>query len=304
MAFYSEIGKMFRKPPGVPSVPPPEIYDIWDEGDGLSAEPGVPGIDDEEEDLPPYHTYYQFIRPPPVDEIELPKGEMDEENSADKDDDDSMDDDSSDKEQGEAAKPAPTEPLRPTSLQARMLAIAGQDVNSVIQEMDYLRRQKEFNKQATFETRKARMESGDFDDENPMDTGNYPPQMAPPPLFARPPMMAPYPMGPPPSAYGGYGPPIPGGPRLPPGPPPRMPPGMAPRMIRPPGMPPPPPPGKPFYLLEKLSLLIYYSIQQDSAREHRLCSVQDRRVTLARLVSRLLRSPRHQSSRLSRKCVT
>lgn len=245
IGLYSEIGKMFRKPPGVPSVPPPEIYEIWDEGDGLSAEPGVPGIDDEEEDLPPYHTYYQFIRPPPVEEIELPKEGMGEENSlGNEEEEEDMKDVSSDEEQGDTPKPPPesAEPLRPTSLQARMLALAGQDVNKVIQEMDYLHRQKEITKQATFESRKARMESGDFEEEQPMDTGNFPPQMAPP-LFPRPPMMAPY-MGPPP-VYGGYGPPsLPGGPRLPPGPPPRMPQGMQPRLIRPPGMPPPPPPGK------------------------------------------------------------
>ena len=74
---------MFRKPPGVPSVPPPEIYDIWDEGDAVVIEPGIPGIDDEEEDLPPYHTYYQFIRPPPG-EMDLPP--MEEEDMPEEED--------------------------------------------------------------------------------------------------------------------------------------------------------------------------------------------------------------------------
>jgi len=234
---------MLRKPPGVPSVPPPEVRDIWDEGDGFVAEPGIPGIDDEEdESLPAYHTYYQFIRPP-VD-IELPDDEgNNEDDEEDNQSEDSDGDSDSDEEMTEPEKPAAPEPLRPTTLQQRMLAIAGQDAQTVIQEMDYLHRQKEMNRQVTFESRKARMEAGDFDEDPAM--GHFPPPMGQHPPFQRPPMMPSYPMGPPP-AYGGFGPPsMPGGPaRLPPGPPPRMPPGMAPRMIRPPGMPPPPPPGK------------------------------------------------------------
>jgi len=246
---------MFRKPPGVPSVPPPELYDIWDEGDGAVVEPGIPGIDDEDEaDLPPYHTYYQFIRPP-VDDIELPQdhGDDDKEMKSDSDEDDDEDDDDSDDEgKAQAAKPAAPEPLRPTTLQQRMLAMAGQDVTTVIQEMDYLHRQKEMNRQVTFEARKARMEAGDFDDDQDMDAGpSYPHHPPHPTGFPRPPMMPPYPpMGQPPSAYGGFAPPPMPGSRLPPGPPPRMPPGMNQRMVRPPGMPPPPPPG----------MLIYYYI--------------------------------------------
>lgn len=238
---------MCRKPPGVPSVPPPEIFDIWDEGDGVSAEPGIPGIDDEEEDLPPYHTYYQFIRPPLVEDIALPKDDMgDDTEMAGNDYDDDDDDSELDDQKAMLNKPisAPAEPPRPTTLQQKMLAIAGQDVNTVIQEMDYLHRQKEINRQVTFETRKARMESGDFDTDPSMDTGNYPPNMANhASQYPRPPMIASYPMGPPPPMYGGYAPPPMLGSRLPPGPPPRMPQGLTPRPIRPPGMPPPPPPG-------------------------------------------------------------
>lgn len=239
---------MLRKPPGVPSVPPPELFEIWDEGDGAVAEPGIPGIDDEEEDLPPYHTYYQYIRAPASDDIELPKDqagedkeEMEEDDESDHDED--SEDESDEESRSEAApKPPPVEPPRPTSLQARMLAMAGQDVNTVIQEMDYLHRQKEMNRHVTFEMRKARMEAGNFEEDEAMDTG-FPPPMPPhPAAFQRPPMMPSYPMGPPP-VYGGFAPPpMPGG-RLPPGPPPRMPPGMNQRMVRPPGMPPPPPPG-------------------------------------------------------------
>ncbi len=245
------LNRLFRKPPGVPSVPPPEIYDIWDEGDGATVEPGVPGIDDEEEDLPPYHTYYQFIRPP-LEDIALPKDTMEED--ADMDDDyDEDEDDDSDEDSSEAASksvPVVPEPPRPTTLQQRMLAIAGQDVNTVIQEMDYLHRQKEMNRQVTHETRKARMEAGDFDEDPSTDNTKYPPHMPPhPSQFPRPPMMPSYgPYGsmgpPPPMGYGGFAPPPIPGSRLPPGPPPRMPQGLAPRLIRPPGMPPPPPPGK------------------------------------------------------------
>lgn len=260
---------MFHKPPGVPSVPPPDISDIWDEGDGATVEPGVPGIDDEEEDLPPYHTYYQFIRPP-LEDISLPQDD-DEDNADitdvhhdkedDKEDDDDDDDDEDDESDDEMTgkepskpPPAPAEPPRPTTLQQRMLAIAGQDVNTVIQEMDYLHRQKEMNRQVTFETRKARMEAGNFDEDPSMDNNHFPPHMAPhPPQFPRPPMMPSYPMGPPPPMYGGFiPPPIPGS-RLPPGPPPRMPQGMAPRLIRPPGMPPPPPPGLQFSIKDTVT---------------------------------------------------
>ena len=240
--------RLFRKPPGVPSVPPPEIYDIWDEGDGATVEPGIPGIDDEEsDDLPPYHTYYQFIRPP-LEDISLPKDDMEEDADIADDDYEEDEEDDSDEDSSEATNkpaPAPVEPPRPTTLQQRMLAIAGQDVNTVIQEMDYLHRQKEMNRQVTFETRKARMEAGDFDEDPAMDSGKYPPHMqAPhPSQFPRPPMMPSYPMGPPPPMYGGFVPPPMPGSRLPPGPPPRMPQGLTPRLVRPPGMPPPPPPG-------------------------------------------------------------
>lgn len=241
---------LLRKSPGVPSVPPPEIYDIWDEGDGATIEPGIPGIDDEEEDLPPYHTYYQFIRPP-LEDIALPKDttEDDAEMAEDYEEDDDNESDDENLEATAKPVPVPAEPPRPTTLQQRMLAIAGQDVNTVIQEMDYLHRQKEINRQVTHETRKARMEAGDFDDDPSIDNNKYPPHMPPHPgQFQRPPMMPAYgPYGsmgpPPPMGYGGFvPPPIPGS-RLPPGPPPRMPQGLTPRLIRPPGMPPPPPPG-------------------------------------------------------------
>ena len=263
---------MFRKPPGVPSVPPPEIYDIWDEGDGAVIEPGIPGIDDEEEDLPPYHTYYQYIRPP-MEDIEMPKGqasedkeemEEEEEDDSDSEGDSDEEDDDEKKARLEAAKPV--EPPRPTTLQQRMLAMAGQDVNSVIQEMDYLHRQKEMNRHATFEMRKARMESGDFDEEA-MDTG-FPPPMPPHPgAFQRPPMMPSFPMGPPP-VYGGFAPPPMPGSRLPPGPPPRMPPGLNQRMVRPPGMPPPPPPGllllSPRHICQFFAIFLLYNCRSSS----------------------------------------
>jgi len=235
---YGELGKMFRKPPGVPSVPPPEIYDIWDEGDAVVIEPGIPGIDDEEEDLPPYHTYYQFIRPPPG-EMDLPP--MEEEDMPEEEDE-------GDEEEEETAaevipiKPAEIEPPpKPTTLQQRMLAIAGQDVNNFMKEMEVNHRHKEMNRQSTYETRKARMEAGDLgDDAMETDYPSFNPHHPAP--FQRPPMISGYPMGPPP-VYGGFVPPPAPGSRLPPGPPPRLPQGIIPRMVRPPGMPPPPPPG-------------------------------------------------------------
>ena len=147
-----DLGKMFRKAPGVTSVPPPEIYDIWDEGDALNVkEPGIPGIDDEDEsDLPPYHTYYQLIRPPTVSDIELPNEEVDEEDEAEEEDENEEDDDDDESDEDDENEDGPTKkaqkkdltfelerepPPKPTSLQARMLAMAGQDVDTYIKEV-------------------------------------------------------------------------------------------------------------------------------------------------------------------------
>jgi len=236
---------MFRKPPGVPSVPPPEIYDIWDEGDAVVIEPGIPGIDDEEEDLPPYHTYYQFIRPPPTGEIDLPH--MEEDIAPEEEEEEEEDEVNQEEEEAAPAEVIPPKPVeiepppKPTTLQQRMLAIAGQDVNNFMKEMEVNYRQKEMNRQSTYETRKARMEAGDIGDDA-METDYSSFNQHHPAPFQRPPMMPGYPMGPPP-VYGGFVPPPALGSRLPPGPPPRLPQGIVPRMVRPPGMPPPPPPG-------------------------------------------------------------
>ena len=229
---------MFRKPPGVPSVPPPEIYDIWDEGDAVVIEPGIPGIDDEEEDLPPYHTYYQFIRPPPTGEIDLPH--MEEDIAPEEEEEEEEDEVNQEEEEAAPAEVIPPKPVeiepppKPTTLQQRMLAIAGQDVNNFMKEMEVNYRQKEMNRQSTYETRKARMEAGDIGDDA-METDYSSFNQHHPAPFQRPPMMPGYPMGPPP-VYGGFVPPPALGSRLPPGPPPRLPQGIVPRMVRPPGM--------------------------------------------------------------------
>ena len=139
-----------RRPPGVP----PELRDIWDEGDADDAgpcsgdvEPDVLGIDDQDEAgmdaLPPYHTYYQFIRPP-VAAPAFPAASAEEEDDEDdEDDDDDEEDDDGGDDDGEEVAPPPakmptiesTPAPKPTSLQQRMLAIAGQDVNTFMKEV-------------------------------------------------------------------------------------------------------------------------------------------------------------------------
>ena len=171
------------------------------------------------------------------------------------DDEKDSEEDADDEEtQTNQIPPKPIEiepPPKPTTLQQRMLAIAGQDPNNFIKEMEVVHRQKEINRQVNFETRKARMEQGDLGND-PMETGDYAQPHNPHHLpFQRPPMMPSFPMGPPPPVYGGFVPPPAPGSRLPPGPPPRLPQGMMPRMVRPPGMPPPPPPGNVFNLIFK-----------------------------------------------------
>ena len=152
---------LLRKAPGVPSVPPPELHDIWDEGEGDGAgvevnEPGVPGIDDQEEGmdgLPPYHTYYQFIRsepaPIPVPEMEFEgeesderaeeenedKSDSEEEHSGEEMDEEESEDGHKEIESPAAAKIEATPIHKPTSLQQRMLAMAGQDVDTFMKEV-------------------------------------------------------------------------------------------------------------------------------------------------------------------------
>lgn len=132
------------------------------------------------------------------------------------------------------------------SLQKRILAMSGQDVDAYMKEMEEVHRQTQAEKERELQSRLARLEQSQ---PQPPGIGNdmHSQQMIPP---GPPPGLPP--RGPPPSLLGQYRPPLrpgmaPPGVRPPPGPPPGRPPGP-PRMHNqsgPPRMPPGPPPGVP-----------------------------------------------------------
>ena len=138
------------------------------------------------------------------------------------------------------------------SLQKRMLAMSGQDVDAYMKEMEEVHRQTQEDKDRELQSRLARLEQSQ---PQPPGIGNdmfhqQQQQIIPP---GPPPGLPP--RGPPPSLMGAYrqpAPPLrpgmaPPGVRPPPGPPPGRPPGP-PRMnnpLGPPRMPPGPPPGVP-----------------------------------------------------------
>ena len=144
-----------------------------------------------------------------------------------------------------------TETPKVDSLQKRMLAMSGQDVDAYMKEMEEVHRQTQEDKDRELQSRLARLEQS-----QPQPPGiasdmfnQQQQQMIPP---GPPPGLPP--RGPPPSLMGSYRPPAPPlrpgmappGVRPPPGPPPGRPPG--PRMNNmpgPPRMPPGPPPGVP-----------------------------------------------------------
>ncbi|XP_063239656.1 WW domain-binding protein 11 [Bacillus rossius redtenbacheri] len=202
-----------RSSPGVPPGPPPELSDAEDE----------PMEQDEGPAEPDGKQRPRTIR---FEDDEEGAGEEDEE---------------------EGAAPTP----KPTSLQQKMLAMAGQDIDQFMKEMEEVQRKREQERAADLSSRLSQLDGGKEDsDEGLQPPGTGPTDLAlpppapkqaaaevPPALVFRPPppLGVRLPPGPPP-----------GRPTLPPGPPPGLPPRLA---IR---LPPGPPPGMPPRLLRPL----------------------------------------------------
>ncbi|XP_028178036.1 WW domain-binding protein 11 [Ostrinia furnacalis] len=161
---------------------------------------------------------------------------------------------------GVSATPAP----KPTSLQQRMLALSGQNIDDFMKEMEEVHRKRERDRAADLNARLSALKrsTGGRDSDSDSDTEGAPPPLMPhefgplePPgveLRQMPPPLLPPGLRPPPLRAPLGPPPL----RLPPGPPagrppapPGPPPGLPPRgMLRPPG----PPPGAPPRLLRPL----------------------------------------------------
>ncbi|KAL0822707.1 hypothetical protein ABMA28_004726 [Loxostege sticticalis] len=243
------------EPPGVPPGPPPDFYfliledskikkkhniekekkslrfaDICDEGPpGTCCDP-IP------QSVPPQ-------APPLVENF----------------DGEAMDEDHPASPPGVSSTPAP----KPTSLQQRMLALSGQNIDDFMKEMEEVHRKRERDRAADLNARLSALKrtTGGRDSDSDSDTESaMPPQQIPPELLEPPgaemrqmppPLMPPglrppplrAPLGPPPLRLP-PGPPA-GRPPAPPGPPPGLPPRG---VLRPPG----PPPGAPPRLLRPL----------------------------------------------------
>lgn len=223
-----------KKAPGVPPGPPPELSD--DEEDGAPM------------DTTPVTTGNRRIRFED-DSDERPPGDDSRPGGFDDDQDRSK------------VSLAPTSKPQPTALQQKMLAMAGQDIDQFMKEMEEVHKRKEADRQADLDARLAAIadsgeeprRSGEGDQDGDRHYGEEdievpglstktppgPPPLSslppgPPPLMSLPHMMfRPPPPGAPPP------PPPMGSVRMPPGPPPGRPP------VLPPSLPPGPPPGLP-----------------------------------------------------------
>lgn len=218
-----------KKPPGVPPGPPPELSD--DEEDEEPMDTSAPPLPINSRRIRFEDDYEE--RPPGEEplEKELPHSSMFEEG-----------------EERSKITLAPTPKPQPTALQQKMLAMAGQDIDQFMREMEEVHRKREADRQADLDARLAALaESGedsrrdqdqDYIDEGPGVPGKTPP--GPPPIL--PGQQSSIPPGPPPlmslphMVFRPPGPPpLQGSVRVPPGPPPG----------RPPALPPGPPPGLP-----------------------------------------------------------
>ncbi|XP_046994965.1 WW domain-binding protein 11 [Schistocerca americana] len=253
-----------KKNPGVPPGPPPELSDdsgdeepMEQDGDAVVAERAAAEASDKRS---------RVIRFADDDDD-------DDENAEGTTDDAAVDkgeNNSKEKNDDSQTSGAP----KPTSLQQKMLAMAGQDIDQFMKEMEEVHRKREQDRAADLSARLSVLEAEDGGEENSKqgsgapkadvtgagalpetaatDTSVPPPtvsenaQQPPPPLGMLPVMFRPPPLRP------GMPPPI--GIRLPPGPPPGRPglppgppPGLPPRLnLR---LPPGPPPGLPPRLL-------------------------------------------------------
>ncbi|KAK3925665.1 Protein EARLY FLOWERING 5 [Frankliniella fusca] len=248
-----------KKPPGVPPGPPPELSD--DEEDEEPMDTSVPQQPTNSRRIRFEDDYDE--RPPGEEplEKELPHSSNYDESGG---------------EDRSKISLAPTPKPQPTALQQKMLAMAGQDIDQFMREMEEVHRKREADRQADLDARLAAItDSGDdsrrnpdqdFSDDGPGVPGKTPPGpppilpgqqpsiptgedhvhhclalTGPPPLMSLPHMVF-RPPGPPPlqgSVRVPPGPPPGRPPALPPGPPPGLPPRLGVRL------PPGPPPGMP-----------------------------------------------------------
>ncbi|KAJ0178421.1 hypothetical protein K1T71_006244 [Dendrolimus kikuchii] len=136
----------------------------------------------------------------------------------------------------------PTVAPKPTSLQQRMLALSGQNIDDFMKEMEEVHRKRERDRAADLSARlnalkrvAAAGRDSDSDSDVEHEVASHPPHMQPPPMHQPPPLMPDFPLEPPGAEM-----------RMPP---PLMPPGLRPPPMRGPLAPPPlrlgPPPGAP-----------------------------------------------------------
>lgn len=178
--------------------------------------------------------------PPPLSDYHVEEVESKKKRTIRFGDEGGADDEDVDSDEESETTVAPTEP---TGLQKKMLAMAGQDLDQFMKEMEEVHKTREAEKAADLQQRLARLEGGDNDLVPPGVEDGLPalPPGAPPLMYRQQPT-APPPLRPgvPPPGVG-----------LPPGPPPGRPlvrpsapirPGVAPPGVR---LPPGPPPGVP-----------------------------------------------------------
>ncbi|CAH4028820.1 WW domain-binding protein 11 [Pieris brassicae] len=241
------------EPPGVPPGPPPDYGLLLAEAVKLSiSEKKTIRFSDVADDGPPGINFIQKRQTEDVDgeamdedspPSPIPPGAQNATGIADA--------------PGVPGAPGAAAAPKPTSLQQRMLALSGQNIDDFMKEMEEVHRKRERDRAADLNarlsalkrTKAGRDSDSDSEPENSVDV--EPPgvevrPMIPPPLMPglRPPMLR-VPPGAPPGVPPGVPPAPPGLPLvLPPGPPP----GLPGRPLRPPG----PPPGAPPRLMRPL----------------------------------------------------
>ncbi|GBP95627.1 WW domain-binding protein 11 [Eumeta japonica] len=226
------------QPPGVPPGPPPDLINILMEAKKLDI------VAKPQKKILRFHTTDDLL---PPGECAYPLRE-----TADEDyDGEAIEErERTPSPRGAAAAPVPNAGApKPTSLQQRMLALSGQNIDDFMKEMEEVHKKRERDRAADLNARLSalkRKDRRDSDSDSDVEGPLAPPAEAPleppgteirqiapplmPPSLRPPPLRAP--MGPPPL-------------RMPPGPPPGLPPRA---MLRPPG----PPPGAPPRLMRPL----------------------------------------------------
>lgn len=241
----------YKTPPGVPPGPPPVLSEDEDEDNDSDDEDDANGNMDVDQDGTPMDKDTDASKAQKLRKIRFA-------------DDGGIRGDDSDEEKD--TRLSVKTGRAPTALQAKMLAMAGQDINDFLKEMEMVQRVTKDGEEMTDVSGKPDKTTEDSAKDVPpiMNQPLLPPMTGLPPgppptlppgpppgvpnmMFRQPPPLRPgmplrLPPGPPPGRPGGPPGPPPGLPprmtgpplRLPPGPPPGIPP---PRLLRPPGMP-------------------------------------------------------------------